>query len=158
MLKSFLVALIALVALTSAAARAEIDVAGLSVNGVSAGDTVDQVKKALGEPAHVKGSRGQFLLYDQGAWGRLTVELDEDGKHVQFVANGSSLSQSGKVVLQLGDPAASIEEVLAGTDFEKNEKVDSWEYVVVQPKAMLIVVVKDGKVAGLMQGRSGWGR
>lgn len=124
----------------------------LTLNGVAPGDTVAHVQQALGKPAAVKGSKKQFLLYNKGAWNRLTLELGTDGKHVAFIQNGSALSLSGKKILKIGDPTSLIDVALGKTPHSVREKVDSFEWVYKQTRTMLIVVVKDNHVADLILG------
>lgn len=152
-MKSICALVVAILLLAGGVAFADpVDFGKLSVNGVAPGDTVAQVKGVLGEPSQVKGSKGQFLLYPAGAWGRLTLELTADGQRVAFVDNGSTLALDGRDLLKLGDPASQRETALPGLSSQAREKVDSWDYYYEQGDRMLIVVVKDGKIADLMLG------
>lgn len=128
-----------------------VDLSKLSLNGVAPGNSAAQVRQALGRPSQVKGSKGQFLLYRKGAWSRLTVELGDD-KHVTFVQNGSSLSLGGRVILNVGDKKSRIDSALANTPHETREKIDSWDFVYMQSDRMLVIVVKNNRVADIMLG------
>lgn len=127
-----------------------VDFSSLTVNGVAPGQTVAQAKGTLGEPAEVKGSKKQFLVYSAGAWNRLTLELDGDS--VKFVSNGSSLALDGQEILKIGDPVSRLDTVLPGAPHESREKVDGWDFYYPQAGRMLIVSAKDGKVVDVMMG------
>lgn len=147
----FLAALLALPLLAGGPAFADaVDFSTLTVNGVAPGQTVAQVKGTLGEPAEVKGSKKQFLVYPAGAWNRLTLEMD--GDCVKFVSNGSTLALDGKPVLAIGDPVTRLDTLLPGAPREALEKVDGWDFYYEQAARMLIVSSQDGKVVDVMMG------